>query len=134
MTAEEVAEVRNRVRAGGCQIAGALPIRARRPGAEAIQRPVRVPAAVLDDLLDSRLIAPPQVIKLDVEGAELMCCSTGLTYSPPPAVFVELHQFGLQSRGVCDPWASIESFLSGASFTRFRYVDSAHLVALRSVP
>jgi hypothetical protein len=38
MTAEEVAEVGNRVRAGGCQIAGALPIRARRPGAEAIQR------------------------------------------------------------------------------------------------
>ena len=85
-----------------------------------------VSAVTLDDLVPDKRNLRPALVKIDVQGAEMLVLmgATGVLTTAAPALFIELHEEGLNKFGtsVCgDPGSSftvwVRTVLAGAGRT-----------------
>jgi FkbM family methyltransferase len=97
---------------------------------------IQVSALRGDSAVARGMAAPPNVVKIDVEGfeAEVLRGLGALLERPSlRAVCVEVHFALLDTRGQRNAPAEIERSLYSAGF-RCRWADHSHLVAVRVVP
>lgn len=95
-----------------------------------------VPVEVIsgDEWLDQQAVNIPQLIKLDVEGAEedVLCGIRGTLTDPQcHTVIAEIHFGILDSQGHRDAPKRIFEFLQACGFDRLTWLDSSHLAAFR---
>jgi FkbM family methyltransferase len=76
-----------------------------------------VTAVTLDDLVQDRSYSRPALVKIDVQGAEMMVIegAAGLLKAAGPALFVELHEEGLRKFGT-----SVSAILDRLSRDRYQ--------------
>jgi len=97
---------------------------------------IQVSALRGDSVVATGMAAPPNVVKIDVEGfeSEVLCgFGTLLERLPLRAVCLEVHFDLLDRRGRRNAPGEIERRLYSAGF-KCRWTDYSHLVALRVVP
>jgi FkbM family methyltransferase len=87
----------------------------------------------LDELLErGEIRVAPTMIKLDVEGAEVMVLKGATAVCKTlRCALIEIHQFSLQKTGYEDPWHVIEALMRDAGLTQLKYYDCSHLMACR---
>ena len=91
-----------------------------------------IEVSTVDDLVDHKVIAPPNFVKIDVEGAELRVLD-GMKRSAAgiDCLLVEIHAEELMLHGVRDPHAAVEKKVVTLGFPNHQYVDAIHLLATR---
>jgi FkbM family methyltransferase len=102
-------------------------------------RAVEVPARSLDDLVREGVVPHPTVLKLDIEGAEILALrgAERLLHSPrrPRALFIEVHDTFLPAFGSSAD--EVMSLLHNAGYSRVTYraprADQNHLILGQAV-
>lgn len=94
---------------------------------------VQVQVNTADNLIESRIVATPNFIKIDTEGHELDVLEGMqklLVDTQVRAIFIEVHFRQLEARGQPNAPRQIERRLTESGFT-VRWCDSSHISALR---
>jgi FkbM family methyltransferase len=98
---------------------------------------IEVPVLRGDSVVAREMAAPPNVVKIDVEGFELEVLRGLATLLDRPslrAIGVEVHFALLDRRGRQNAPREIERMLHSVGFFRCCWADYSHLVAVRAMP
>ena len=93
---------------------------------------VSVRTSSVDDMLESGIIAQPDFVKIDTEGAEIRILS-GIKNASKKIkhILVEIHEEELRFNGIENPVENVEQNLKEIGFTKLEYLDDNHVMASR---
>jgi len=102
----------------------------RRPADQYIER---ITTTTIDSIVRSGTTPAPDVIKIDVEGAEMLVLE-GISHEVTGVqlILVEVHPLILKRRGMIRPREEIVQKLRGIGLRHITYLDELHILASRS--
>lgn len=103
------------------------------PSPLGIQEKISVKTASVDSLIERGVILSPALVKIDVEGAELVVLD-GMVKSAKQIrhILLEIHESALELVGVEDPKSEVEARLKNLGFRKLQYLDRYHLLASKA--
>lgn len=103
------------------------------PSPLGILEKISMRTASIDSLVEDGVILPPNLVKIDVEGAELKVLD-GMVKSAKHIrhILVEVHEVALQMAGVEDPELAVKTRLRNLGFNELRHIDFCHLLASKT--
>ena len=100
------------------------------PSKIAAHKEIKVKTFTIDYLIEKKLTSPPNIIKIDTEGAEIKILD-GMTkiINSLEYILIEIHKPALKLENIINPEKIIENKLKKLGFKKFDYLSGSHLLA-----